>query len=85
LVRRSTALKTIGGDALVIELGCMAMLVLAGVIEGFVSPSGIDFTTRIAVLGLSLSLWAVYFFAAGIESSSQASGIATNEKLVTTQ
>ena len=65
LVRRSTALKNIGGDSLAIELGCMAMLVIAGLIEGFVSPSGIDFTTRIGVLGLSLSLWAVYFFGAG--------------------
>jgi hypothetical protein len=54
-------------------------------VEGFVSPSGIDFTTRIAVLGLSLTLWAVYFFAAGLESSSQAGGVATNEKLVTTR
>ena len=85
LVRRSTALKAIGGDALVIELGCMAMLVFAGLIEGFVSPSGIDFTTRIAVLGLSLALWAVYFCAAGLESSSQPGAVAANDKLITTQ
>jgi hypothetical protein len=69
LVRRSTALKNIGGDSLGIELGCMVMLVIAGLIEGFVSPSGIDFTTRIGVLVLSLSLWAVYFFGAGIGNS----------------
>jgi uncharacterized membrane protein SpoIIM required for sporulation len=64
-VRRSTALKNIGGDALVIELGCMVMLVIAGVIEGFVSPSGIDYPTRIGVLTASLGLWAIYFFVAG--------------------
>jgi uncharacterized membrane protein SpoIIM required for sporulation len=64
-VRRSTALKNIGGDALAIELGCMAMLVIAGLIEGFVSPSGIDYTTRVGVLVVSLGLWAVYFLAAG--------------------
>jgi len=64
-VRRSTALKNAGGDALVIELGCMVMLVIAGFMEGFVSPSGIDYASRIGVLCVSLGLWAVYFFAAG--------------------
>jgi uncharacterized membrane protein SpoIIM required for sporulation len=71
LVRRSTALKKIGADALTIEIGCMAMLLVAGVIEGFVSPSGIDYPSRIAVLGLSLALWAVYFLSAGHQKSAQ--------------
>lgn len=64
-LRRSTALKNIGGDALVIELGCMVMLVIAGLIEGFVSPSAIDYPSRIGVLVVSLGLWAVYFLCAG--------------------
>jgi uncharacterized membrane protein SpoIIM required for sporulation len=64
-VRRSTALKRVGGDALVIEIGCMAMLVIAGLIEGFISPSSIDYTSRLGVLGLSLMLWAIYFLGAG--------------------
>ena len=64
-VRRSTALKNLGGDALMIELGCMAMLVIAGLIEGFVSPSNIDYPTRVGVLIVSLGLWAVYFLCAG--------------------
>jgi uncharacterized membrane protein SpoIIM required for sporulation len=64
-VRRSTALKNSGPDALTIELGCMVMLVIAGLIEGFVSPSGIDYSSRIAVLTASLVLWAVYFLGAG--------------------
>ena len=63
--RRSTALKNIGGDALVIELGCMVMLVIAGLIEGFVSPSAIDYPSRIGVLVVSLGLWAVYLLCAG--------------------
>lgn len=63
--RRSTALKNVGADALVIELGCMVMLVIAGFIEGFVSPSGIDYASRIGVLCVSLGLWAVYFLFAG--------------------
>lgn len=64
-LRRSTALKRVGMEALTIELGCMVMLVFAGIIEGFVSPSSLDYSSRIAVLAGSLGLWAVYFLAAG--------------------
>ena len=76
-LRRSAALMRVGGAALTIELGCMVMLVIAGFIEGFVSPSGIDYTTRIGVLGLSLSLWAAYFFGAGYRSSTDRSAVKT--------
>lgn len=65
VVRRSDALKKVGGPALVIEAGCMAMLVVAGLIEGFVSPSGIGFDARIAILVISLAVWAAYFLSAG--------------------
>jgi uncharacterized membrane protein SpoIIM required for sporulation len=64
-LRRATALKRIGGQALTIELGCMVMLVIAGLIEGFVSPSGLDYSSRIGVLLVSLALWGIYFFGAG--------------------
>lgn len=64
-MRRSTALKRVGGAALVIEIGCMFMLVVAGLIEGFVSPSNIDYSTRLAVLGVSLLIWAAYFLGVG--------------------
>jgi hypothetical protein len=43
----------------------MVMLVIAGLIEGFVSPSGIDYPSRIAVLAASLGLWALFFLSAG--------------------
>jgi uncharacterized membrane protein SpoIIM required for sporulation len=71
-VRRASALKNIGGDALGIELGCMAMLVIAGLIEGFVSPSNIDYSSRIAVLAVSLVLWTSYFLGAGRHPSTSA-------------
>jgi uncharacterized membrane protein SpoIIM required for sporulation len=64
-LRRSSALKRVGADALAIEIGCMVMLVFAGIIEGFLSPSGIDYPTRIGILAVSLLGWAVYFFFAG--------------------
>lgn len=69
-VRRGTALKHVGGDALTIELGCMVMLVIAGLIEGFVSPSGINYPARVGVLIVSLGLWALYFICAGRRASS---------------
>ena len=64
-VRRSTALKRIGGDALRIEIGCMVMLVIAGLIEGFLSPSSINYSARLAVLAVSLIIWTVYFLTVG--------------------
>jgi len=41
------------------------MLVIAGLIEGFVSPSDLDYASRIGVLLASVALWALYFFGAG--------------------
>lgn len=70
-LRRATALKQVGGEALTIELGCMVMLVIAGLIEGFVSPSALDYTSRMIVLLASIALWALYFFAAGRHRTEQ--------------
>lgn len=62
---RATALRQVAGRALTIELGVMFMLVIAGLIEGFVSPSGIGYPARIVVLAVSLAAWAAYFVVAG--------------------
>jgi uncharacterized membrane protein SpoIIM required for sporulation/uncharacterized RDD family membrane protein YckC len=64
-VRRATALKRIAIPALTIELGVMVMLVFAGLIEGFVSPSSIGFPARIAVLAASLIFWIGYLITLG--------------------
>jgi uncharacterized membrane protein SpoIIM required for sporulation len=63
--RRTTALRQVGADALTIELGCMVMLVIAGLIEGFISPSNMPYTMRIGVLAASLIFWGGYFMLAG--------------------
>lgn len=55
------ALKRAAQPALMIELGCMGMLVIAGFIEGFISPSSLSYESRLAILSGSLVLWAVYF------------------------
>jgi uncharacterized membrane protein SpoIIM required for sporulation len=64
-VRRATALKRIAIPALTIELGVMVMLVFAGLIEGFVSPSSIGFPARIAVLAASMIFWIGYLVTLG--------------------
>jgi uncharacterized membrane protein SpoIIM required for sporulation len=64
-VRRRTALKQIGRSALVMEVGVMVMLVFAGLIEGFVSPSAIGYPARMAVLAITLTIWTGYFVMAG--------------------
>jgi uncharacterized membrane protein SpoIIM required for sporulation len=79
-LRRSSALKQVGDDALTIELGCMVMLVIAGFIEGFVAPSAIDYPSRVSVLALSLALWAVYFLGAGRDHAVQGSSGEINKQ-----
>jgi uncharacterized membrane protein SpoIIM required for sporulation/uncharacterized RDD family membrane protein YckC len=64
-VRRATALRQVATPSLTIELGVMVMLVFAGLIEGFVSPSSIGFPARIAVLVVSLLFWIGYLVLAG--------------------
>jgi uncharacterized membrane protein SpoIIM required for sporulation len=73
-LRRGAALKLMSRRALVLELGCMAMLVVAGLIEGFVSPSGIGYAYRILILAASVLLWGVYFATAGRSSGGRGSG-----------
>ena len=62
---RLAALQQAGLQALKIEVGCMVMLIFAGFIEGFISPSSLPFLPRIGILVVSLGLWAAYFLQAG--------------------
>ena len=64
-VRRPAALRRVAIPALTIELGAMMMLVFAGMIEGFVSPSSIGFSARIGVLAVSMIFWFGYLGLAG--------------------
>jgi uncharacterized membrane protein SpoIIM required for sporulation/uncharacterized RDD family membrane protein YckC len=64
-VRRGVALRKVAPSALFIELGVMVMLVFAGIIEGFVSPSSIGLAARFAVLITSLIFWAGYLSLVG--------------------
>ena len=68
LKTRTRALRENGFLAMKIQLGCMLMLVFAGLIEGLVSPSSIGFGPRLLVLAGSLTLWGTYFSFAGRET-----------------
>jgi uncharacterized membrane protein SpoIIM required for sporulation/uncharacterized RDD family membrane protein YckC len=74
-MRRATALRHVALSALFIELGVMVMLVFAGVIEGFVSPSSIGFPARIAILVVSLLFWIGYLVLGGIRNKESLSVI----------
>jgi uncharacterized membrane protein SpoIIM required for sporulation/uncharacterized RDD family membrane protein YckC len=67
--RRTAALRKVAFDVLVIELGVMAMLAIAGLIEGFVSPSSIGYGARVAVLAVTLTFWVAYLGLAGRTTS----------------
>ena len=55
------SLKKAAGKAVTIEIGCVLMLLVAGLIEGFVSPSSIGFTMRMLWLAISCLVWGIYF------------------------
>jgi len=64
-LKRSASLRLGAGRALVLELGCMAMLVVAGLIEGFVSPSALGIAWRMAFAAAVIALWVCFFLVAG--------------------
>ena len=59
-LRRVIALQQVAIKALAMEVGVMGMLLVAGFIEGFISPSSINYPTRILVLLSSLVVWFAY-------------------------
>lgn len=58
---RLDALLVKGRQAVVLMLGCAVMLVIAGLIEGFISPSALPWQVKIAVSAISGTLMALYF------------------------
>ena len=59
--RRIDALVTHGIEAVKLILGCIPMLIIAGLIEGFISPALIPAGIKFAVSALSLLALIVYF------------------------
>jgi len=62
---RADALKTRGMEAVRLMIGVAVLLVLAGIIEGFISPAPISSVVKFAIAGITgLALYA-YLFLAG--------------------
>jgi len=60
MMRRSTALRGAGQDAVRLLLGCIPMLIVAGVIEGFLSPTSLPMSAKYATaaaLFSALVMW----------------------------
>ena len=62
---RAQALKKAGIDAARIVIGCAALLFVAGLIEGFLSPSAMPATVKIATGALTGVVMFSYLFLAG--------------------
>jgi len=62
---RLTALRAVSGDAVRIVLGAIPLLVVAGLIEGFLTPRDIDPTMKLAFGGLVFFLLTVYVVVPG--------------------
>ena len=61
---RAQALKRKGMEAARIVIGCACFLVVAGIIEGFLSPSGLPASVKIATgVGTGIAMYSYLFFA----------------------
>ena len=60
-LRRIDALVTNGRMAIKLILGCIPMLLIAGLIEGFVSPAHIPRAYKFSISALSALVMAIYF------------------------
>lgn len=72
-LRRIDALVTNGRLAIKLILGCIPMLLIAGLIEGFVSPAHIPAAFKFLVSAISALLMTIYFLKADLRSPTEGS------------
>ena len=71
LLTRRDALRSYGGTAVRLLLGVIPLLVIAGVIEGFVSPVPMNPVIKFVIGGALLVLLGLYLFAIGPRTADQ--------------
>jgi len=70
---RADALKSRGMEAIRLIIGCVPVLVVAGIIEGFISPQPIPVVIKIAIGALTgITLWSYLFLAGRNEEEPEA-------------
>jgi uncharacterized membrane protein SpoIIM required for sporulation len=65
---RGDALKSHGMEAVRLIVGCIPLLVVAGIIEGFISPAPINPLIKFAIGGITGVALYSYLFLAGREA-----------------
>lgn len=84
LLTRRAALERAARRAAFLLLGCIPLLVIAGLIEGFISPSDLPLWAKLSVsLGSGVLLYS-YLLLAGRERPSRRRGLPTNDQRPTT-
>lgn len=68
---RGDALKSRGMEAVRLIVGCIPLLVVAGIIEGFISPAPINPMIKFAIAGVTGVALYSYLFLAGRETETQ--------------
>jgi uncharacterized membrane protein SpoIIM required for sporulation len=71
---RADALRLRGRDAIRLVIGCVPLLVVAGVIEGFISPAPISPAIKFAVAGATFVALYTYLIFAGREAETEEGG-----------
>jgi uncharacterized membrane protein SpoIIM required for sporulation len=82
---RADALKTRGLDAVRLRVGCVPLLVIAGIIEGFVSPAPINPAIKFSIAALTGLLLYSYLLLAGREERSSLPFYKSSIRLTTTR
>jgi len=73
-MKRIDALVVNGGQAIRLILGCVPMLIIAGLIEGFISPAPISPIYKFVVSGVSAILLVAYFLKPDLRKPEEARG-----------
>src|SRR6185503_3196483 len=68
---RADALKSRGMEAVRLIVGCIPLLVIAGIIEGFISPAPINPMIKFTIAGVTGIALYSYLFLAGRETQSE--------------
>ena len=68
---RADALKSRGMEAVRLVIGCIPLLVLAGIIEGFISPAPINAAIKFSIGALTGVALYSYLFLAGRDTTEQ--------------